>query len=206
MEDLLASIRKAIHEDIGDVPGPGAAAAQTAFKGAMRELRVRVGDDTPSAASEIQQIRDRIQRNREIDVQPMRTISPAPRPPQNAGFADILSGESVRPAQLADFPARDELPLRRSRFDDEPRYLPPPEPPRRTTEPLVSSDTATAAGSSFNRLAESILARATGDRSVEDMTRDLLRSMLKQWLDDNLPSLVERLVREEIERVARRGR
>jgi cell pole-organizing protein PopZ len=29
--------------------------------------------------------------------------------------------------------------------------------------------------------------------------------MLKQWLDENLPSLVERLVREEIERVARRG-
>jgi uncharacterized protein len=38
------------------------------------------------------------------------------------------------------------------------------------------------------------------------MTRDLLRGMLKQWLDDNLPALVESLVREEIERVARRGR
>jgi len=30
--------------------------------------------------------------------------------------------------------------------------------------------------------------------------------MLKQWLDEHLPSMVERLVREEIERVARRGR
>ena len=30
--------------------------------------------------------------------------------------------------------------------------------------------------------------------------------MLKQWLDDNLPKLVERLVREEIERVVRRPR
>ena len=34
----------------------------------------------------------------------------------------------------------------------------------------------------------------------------MLRGMLKQWLDDNLPKLVERLVREEIERVARHGR
>jgi cell pole-organizing protein PopZ len=34
----------------------------------------------------------------------------------------------------------------------------------------------------------------------------MLKSLLKQWLDDNLPALVERLVREEIERVARRGR
>jgi cell pole-organizing protein PopZ len=40
-------------------------------------------------------------------------------------------------------------------------------------------------------------------RSVEDMAQDMLRPMLQEWLDDNLPTLVERLVREEIERVAR---
>ena len=44
------------------------------------------------------------------------------------------------------------------------------------------------------------------DRSIEDMTRELLRGLLKQWLDDNLPRMVEQIVREEIERVARRGR
>ena len=60
--------------------------------------------------------------------------------------------------------------------------------------------------SSFNRLADSVLTRATNDRSVEDLTRELLRVMLKQWLDENLPAMVERLVREEIERVARSGR
>jgi hypothetical protein len=38
------------------------------------------------------------------------------------------------------------------------------------------------------------------------MTRELLKVMLRQWLDDNLPGLVERLVREEIQRVARTGR
>ena len=41
---------------------------------------------------------------------------------------------------------------------------------------------------------------------LEGILRDLLRPMLKAWLDDNLPSLVERLVRVEIERVARGGR
>lgn len=40
-------------------------------------------------------------------------------------------------------------------------------------------------------------------RSVEEMAQDMLRPMLQEWLDDNLPTLVERLVREEIERVAR---
>jgi cell pole-organizing protein PopZ len=41
---------------------------------------------------------------------------------------------------------------------------------------------------------------------MEETVKELLRPMLKQWLDDNLPPLVERLVRAEIERVARGGR
>jgi uncharacterized protein len=73
-------------------------------------------------------------------------------------------------------------------------------------EPLMSDQPALAANESFNQLAETVMARALGERSVEDMTEDLLRGMLKNWLDAHLPSLVERLVREEIERVARRGR
>ena len=40
-------------------------------------------------------------------------------------------------------------------------------------------------------------------RTLEDLVRDMLRPMLKSWLDDNLPSVVERLVRAEIERVSR---
>ncbi len=38
---------------------------------------------------------------------------------------------------------------------------------------------------------------------MEDMAREMLKPMLREWLDDNLPTLVERMVREEIERVAR---
>jgi cell pole-organizing protein PopZ len=38
---------------------------------------------------------------------------------------------------------------------------------------------------------------------LDQAVNDLLRPMLKTWLDENLPSLVERLVREEIERVSR---
>ena len=71
---------------------------------------------------------------------------------------------------------------------------------------MLSGDAGQAVQSAFDRLADSVLSRATGDRSIEDLTRELLRGMLKLWLDDNLPSLVERLVREEIERVARHGR
>ena len=39
--------------------------------------------------------------------------------------------------------------------------------------------------------------------ACSSMVRDMLRPMLKQWLDDNLPPIVERMVRDEIQRVAR---
>jgi uncharacterized protein len=40
-------------------------------------------------------------------------------------------------------------------------------------------------------------------RTLEDLTRELLRPMLKTWLDENLPTIVDRLVRAEIERVSK---
>jgi uncharacterized protein len=71
---------------------------------------------------------------------------------------------------------------------------------------ILSSDASVATASAFNRLADTIVAQATaGTRSIEDITCEVLRPMLKSWLDEHLPRVVERLVREEIERVARRG-
>lgn len=69
---------------------------------------------------------------------------------------------------------------------------------------LVSGRTGELVGASFDELARAI--REGELRSLEDMAQELLRPMLQDWLDDNLPKLVERLVREEIERVARGGR
>jgi cell pole-organizing protein PopZ len=40
-------------------------------------------------------------------------------------------------------------------------------------------------------------------RTLEDLVKEMLRPMLKSWLDDNLPGLVERIVKTEIERVSR---
>ncbi len=70
--------------------------------------------------------------------------------------------------------------------------------------PLVSGRTGELVGASFDELARAI--REGELRSLEDMAQEMLRPMLQDWLDDNLPKLVERLVREEIERVARGGR
>jgi uncharacterized protein len=66
---------------------------------------------------------------------------------------------------------------------------------------LLSGATTAAVDSAFNALAQTVLVHNA--RTLEDLVREMLRPMLKTWLDDNLPSLVERLVRAEIERVAR---
>ncbi len=78
---------------------------------------------------------------------------------------------------------------------------PTPEQPAPPEAALLSSASGAKIGASFEALAESLLAR---DKDlVERATQEMLRPMLKSWLDDHLPSLVERLVRAEIERVAR---
>jgi cell pole-organizing protein PopZ len=66
---------------------------------------------------------------------------------------------------------------------------------------LISPAASASVSSAFETLATSMILQNTG--MIEGAVRDLLRPMLKGWLDDNLPTIVERLVRAEIERVAR---
>ena len=66
---------------------------------------------------------------------------------------------------------------------------------------LLSSTTSAAVDSAFNTLAHTVLVQ--NSRTLEDLVREMLRPLLKGWLDDNLPSIVERLVKAEIERVSR---
>lgn len=69
---------------------------------------------------------------------------------------------------------------------------------------LVSPATDAAVSAAFDTLVASRFLQS--GELLNDMVREMLRPMLKAWLDDNLPILVERLVRAEIERVARGGR
>lgn len=76
-----------------------------------------------------------------------------------------------------------------------------PSIPAPAASPLLSE----AAGAQISRSFEELAAIVDGGprRSLDELAQEMLRPMLQEWLDDNLPTLVERLVREEIERVAR---
>ena len=82
-----------------------------------------------------------------------------------------------------------------------PREVAFTEPGAEPAGKLLSAAAQASVASSFQALAAT-----TSHEMIDSTVRDMLRPMLKQWLDDNLPALVERLVRAEIERVARGGR
>ena len=82
-----------------------------------------------------------------------------------------------------------------------PPYQEPPPRPAPVESALLSAATTHAVDAAFNTLAHTVLSQNA--RTLEDLVKDMMRPMLKAWLDDNLPSLVERVVRAEIERVSR---
>lgn len=78
------------------------------------------------------------------------------------------------------------------------------EEPAATPVSLISADAGQQVARSFQDLAVAV--NEAERKSYDEIAADLLRPMLQEWLDENLPTLVERLVREEIERVARGNR
>lgn len=208
MEDLLASIRKAIHEDIGDMPQPGRSRVLLEPSLPAAAPPPRASDELAAAASEIQQLREKISRAR--NGRPTPPVEPAQRA---ASLAAALHNDTPRRnwRDLEPPPAAPRL--RSSVLESEtprpqPRATEPvSRPPVRSEAPaILSGNSAQAVHSAFSKLSDSVLSRTSSERSLEDVTRELLRVMLKQWLDENLPAMVERMVREEIERVARAGR
>lgn len=88
-----------------------------------------------------------------------------------------------------------------------PAYEAPPAPPAPAMDigdGLVGAVAASAAASAFGQLSRSIQMPADG-RTLEDVVRELLRPLLKQWLDENLPDIVQQTVDREVERIARGG-
>src|SRR6267143_3768465 len=83
-----------------------------------------------------------------------------------------------------------------------PAFEPPPfEREAPAPQQILSRSTVSAVESAFNSLANTVL--SNNARTLEDLVKEMLRPMLKSWLDDNLPGLVERIVKAEIERVSR---
>ena len=136
------------------------------------------------------------------------------RPPQPDGEVFELTDEMALPeppppafhkvdpqddVEFTDPPRLSEPPRPTYR---QPAFEPPPfESPAAPAQQILSRSTVSAVESAFNSLANTVL--SNNARTLEDLVKEMLRPMLKSWLDDNLPGLVERIVKAEIERVSR---
>jgi uncharacterized protein len=90
--------------------------------------------------------------------------------------------------------------------------LEPPPSPTADAERLVSEAAAAASLAALAQIRQlgprndqrmSDIPMGEGQRTIEDMVREMLRPLLKEWLDSNLPHLVERVVQEEVSRLVR---
>jgi len=154
------------------------------------------GLDTATAAPEVRAPEPEPEPEPEPDVLELTdemAMDPAPTPPPP-------------PPSFRKVEPRDDLEFAESPSRPAPSYAPvdfdaPPLPPQ---QPMLAQSTVSAVESAFNSLAHTVL--SSNARTLEDLVKEMLRPMLKSWLDDNLPGLVERIVKAEIERVSRGGR
>ena len=147
---------------------------------------------------------------------------------------DDAATPPLEPVSTPEFPSPPETVVEMTELEPEPGSQPEPEPEREIVledmeptpaepeadnvlvltpqmrAPLVSATAATASADVLNQLAKAILDRrdlAIGNRDVtlEGMVREMMRPLLKEWLDRNLPYLIERLVKKEIDQMINRA-
>ncbi len=182
MEEILASIRRIIADDDVLPLSRQSSAAQRPVSPAPQP--------GPAPYGSFEAPRPGLRREHPVqqaDSFHREPLEPAPQRPNRSGFRldlDPPSRQAPEPVEPG--------------FDEPEAFTAEPE---QTSAPLLSAGADASVSSSFNALAASMMMQNGG--LIEDSVREMLRPMLKTWLDDNLPGIVERLVRQEIERMAR---
>lgn len=209
MEEILASIRRIIADEpdgkeaAASKPAPAKAAApkpevETMAKPALDDehiseedldkLFAQSGDDEDEPEMDVDDADDG-EEPEVLDLADVATLD-------EAEPLDLVEGLKDDEAEVA-FAEPAEEPPRRS---DSPKVEAPRSAPK-GEDPLVSAAASAAVQSAFGQLSHTVL--AANARTLDDLVKEMLRPMLRSWLDENLPVIVERLVRAEIERVSR---
>jgi len=209
MEEILSSIRRIISEEDG---GADSAAAEPSAASHDGEPTIipEPGQNTdgsygePEEAEESEEAQDEV-----LELTEMVPVEDDEADDEPAAFDNPDTGDDDE---------ADEIELQEIVEADEGLDYEPPPPRRAPSRPapaeadgdrLLSDASERVSASAFDSLVASMSAQTAignGDKTLEQLVKELLRPLLKQWLDTHLPDVVERMVREEIERVAARAR
>lgn len=187
MEEILSSIRKIIADD-QEAPRKPAARFEPAPPAAPAEAAGEAEED-----DDVLELTEVVARQAE-ETPPAPPVELHPQPPAAPGkpargFDDEAGGKSQ--------PAKDM----------------PKEGPKvaaQDSEHLVSATVASVSTSALAKLTRAVAsddrpAVIGGGKTVEQLVVELMRPMLKDWLDQNLPGIVERVVEQEVKKLARRA-
>lgn len=202
MEEILASIRRIIADE-----EPGSAAKSQDF---ISEPLPDEGEDyeqdsTSSARGDVLDLG--AEEEGATETIPAKPVVPVDM--DDVSF-DAFAKEQAITTPVTKPPAKNDWnetvnkPAQQQQPQQQYQPLPRPLPAPLGNDGLISAHTDSAVSAAFNSLASAIF--SSEPRTIEDLTKDMLKPMLKQWLDENLSSMVERIVKDEIERVARGGR
>jgi cell pole-organizing protein PopZ len=192
MEDILASIRRILNEDEAG-PSKDAAGAKD---GAASAIPPTEGEDGVLVLDEAMLVTPPPVQTQEPAPGPQP--EPVPEPVAPPGTEPIVAALDAPPVAVVEPPAPPVVAAHAQEIA-----------PRAAEPGLMGPESAAAAASSVGALLRTLATeRSTqvhrGGPTIEDLVREEIRPLLKDWLDQHLPPMVERLVRQEIERVAGR--
>lgn len=185
MEEILASIRKIIADDQTKAP---AAAAPVAAPAPAPVAPPPPPVAVAPAPKPVAPVEDDIL---DLGREAMTLPNTAPKDDM-----DLLFEQPIAPKPVVEEPVQAAPVILVAEDIFEPA-------PEADLSSLLSNQASSSVSSAFGSLAHTVLSQNA--RTVDDLVKEMLKPLLKGWLDDNLPTMVERLVRAEIERVARGG-
>lgn len=198
MEEILASIRRIISED-EPKPGEAVADGKPAAAGSEPAAAAAAATAAPGDAAEAD--------DDELDLTEAMQASPPPQaPPPQTPSPQAPSPQAPAEALVQFASAASAAPRPEPRLPPEPMAEPIAVIAAAGTR-IVSERPAGDSTASFAQLASAV-SQSRGvqlglpSRTLEDLVKELLRPMLREWLDGNLPKLVERLIEKEIAKIS----
>ena len=217
MEEILASIRKIISDDTATpaatppTPEPEIANDEDDDAATLEEVMFDedVREDAREEAAEPEEVEAAFEVDddafEEEDVS-FEVDEPAEVEPAES-FESLLSAS--RSAEFSAKPAMESDSVAAPVFAAKPAPAPQEKKamsasPAYSSAPLTDDTTANAAAGALGKLISKM--DLGGDHTLEGLVREMLRPMIKEWLDANLPSIVEEKVEAEVQRISRMAR
>lgn len=195
MEEILSSIRRIIADDQEEPKKPGAAQPQPAAAAESPKAGTEIGkaEEQEDEDEDVLELTEVVGKKPEPASSPQKDAPPQPAaasPSPEKTPQPAAAGKTVQPVE--------EL------SKEGPKVA------VQDSDQLVSNVAANASTSALAKLTRTVVPEEKpvvtgGGKTIEEMVVDLMRPMLKDWLDQNLPGIVERVVEQEVKKLARRA-